>query len=331
MAELGEAVAALRRGEFARCAARCDALTAGLPPGECLVRGWACWLSGVTRWCAGDRASADAALRAGLELLAPFGGELAVAQHLEAFGWLAAARGDGRRAARLQGAADRIWQRLAAAEGVRAPRFGLLLLDAERDQAERQAKELLGEAGYAVEHAAGAALTAAAAVREVLPDGTARPPLSPSPLSPWPLVPSPAGPADVRPAGALLAGAGGAAPPGGAGSGGAGSAGSPPAGAGPAPAGGGVPWAGDAAPVPADEARWGMLTAREREVAALVADGLTNKDIAARLVVSKRTVDAHLEHILGKLGYGSRVQVAALASAARAREEADPGDAGGRP
>ncbi len=335
VAEFGEAVAALRRGEFARCAARCDALTAGLPPGECLVRGWACWLSGVTRWCAGDRASADAALRAGLELLAPFGGELAVAQHLEAFGWLAAARGDGRRAARLQGAADRIWQRLAAAEGVRAPRFGLLLLDAERDQAERQAKDLLGEAGYAVEHAAGTALTAAAAVSEVLPDGTAGPALSPPPLllspplPPWPMVPSPAGPADVRPAGALLAGAGGAAPPGGAGSAGSGSAGSGPA---PAdPAGGGVPWAADAAPVPADEARWGMLTAREREVAVLVADGLTNKDIAARLVVSKRTVDAHLEHILGKLGYGSRVQVAALASAARARERADPGDAGGRP
>ena len=60
---------------------------------------------------------------------------------------------------------------------------------------------------------------------------------------------------------------------------------------------------------------WELLTAREREVATLVADGLTNKDIAARLVVSKRTVDAHVEHILGKLGYSSRVQVAALASA----------------
>jgi predicted ATPase len=59
---------------------------------------------------------------------------------------------------------------------------------------------------------------------------------------------------------------------------------------------------------------WARLTAREREVAALVALGLTSKDIAARLVVSKRTVDSHLEHILGKLGYNSRVQVAALAS-----------------
>jgi len=64
----------------------------------------------------------------------------------------------------------------------------------------------------------------------------------------------------------------------------------------------------------ADEGRWALLTAREREVAALVAEGLTNKEIATRLFLSKRTVDAHLEHILGKLGCGSRLQVAALAA-----------------
>jgi predicted ATPase len=70
-----------------------------------------------------------------------------------------------------------------------------------------------------------------------------------------------------------------------------------------------------------DTGRWELLTAREREVATLVAMGLTNKDIAARLVVSKRTVDAHLEHILSKLGYSSRTQVAALASHEQAREQ----------
>lgn len=53
------------------------------------------------------------------------------------------------------------------------------------------------------------------------------------------------------------------------------------------------------------------LTIREREIAALVAEGLTNKEIASRLVVSRRTVDGHVEHILSKLDFTSRTQIAA--------------------
>ncbi len=56
------------------------------------------------------------------------------------------------------------------------------------------------------------------------------------------------------------------------------------------------------------------LTAREREVAALIARGLTNHQIAAELVVADRTVDAHIRNILGKLGFASRAQVAAWAA-----------------
>jgi non-specific serine/threonine protein kinase len=41
----------------------------------------------------------------------------------------------------------------------------------------------------------------------------------------------------------------------------------------------------------------------------LVARGLSNKDVAERLVISKRTVDAHVNHIFGKLGLSSRVQL----------------------
>ena len=52
------------------------------------------------------------------------------------------------------------------------------------------------------------------------------------------------------------------------------------------------------------------LTRRELEVAGLVADGLGNREIAERLVLSKRTVDAHVEHIFTKLGFSSRAQVA---------------------
>jgi predicted ATPase/DNA-binding CsgD family transcriptional regulator len=76
------------------------------------------------------------------------------------------------------------------------------------------------------------------------------------------------------------------------------------------------------------DGRWDLLTAREREVASLVALGLTNKEIAARLGVSRRTVDAHLEHILSKLGYGSRVAVAALASREQTRQRQDGSAAG---
>jgi DNA-binding NarL/FixJ family response regulator len=46
-------------------------------------------------------------------------------------------------------------------------------------------------------------------------------------------------------------------------------------------------------------------------VAALAAQGLMNREIAERLVVSERTVEAHVAHILAKLGIASRVQLAA--------------------
>jgi non-specific serine/threonine protein kinase len=53
-----------------------------------------------------------------------------------------------------------------------------------------------------------------------------------------------------------------------------------------------------------------QLTRREKEIAALVAAGLGNREIAARLFLSKRTVDSHMEHIFTKLGFSSRTQLA---------------------
>ena len=53
------------------------------------------------------------------------------------------------------------------------------------------------------------------------------------------------------------------------------------------------------------------LTAREREIAGLIAGGLSNREIANRLVISEGTVEVHVKHILSKLGYKSRSQVAA--------------------
>jgi len=53
----------------------------------------------------------------------------------------------------------------------------------------------------------------------------------------------------------------------------------------------------------------GDLTVREREVAVLIAQGRTNGEIADTLVVSKRTVEAHIAHILSKLGFTNRAQI----------------------
>jgi non-specific serine/threonine protein kinase len=55
------------------------------------------------------------------------------------------------------------------------------------------------------------------------------------------------------------------------------------------------------------------LTRRELEVAALIAQGLTNRLIAERLVISEMTADSHVSHILRKLGVRSRAQVATWA------------------
>ena len=53
------------------------------------------------------------------------------------------------------------------------------------------------------------------------------------------------------------------------------------------------------------------LTRRDREVADLVAEGLSNKEIADRLVISQRTAETHVEHIPAKLGFTSRTQIPA--------------------
>jgi DNA-binding NarL/FixJ family response regulator len=58
-----------------------------------------------------------------------------------------------------------------------------------------------------------------------------------------------------------------------------------------------------------------LLTAREREVAGLIARGLTSRKIAEALHISEKTVDCHADHIRTKLDLGSRVEIAAWAVA----------------
>ena len=63
-------------------------------------------------------------------------------------------------------------------------------------------------------------------------------------------------------------------------------------------------------PSPADESSE-RLTAREQEVALLVARGLTNRQIAEELSISGRTVENHIGKIFKKLGFSSRSRIAA--------------------
>lgn len=57
-----------------------------------------------------------------------------------------------------------------------------------------------------------------------------------------------------------------------------------------------------------------LLTKRDREIAALVAHGLSNKQIAAKLVVSEGTAEYHILNVLNKLGFNSRTQIASWAA-----------------
>jgi len=72
-----------------------------------------------------------------------------------------------------------------------------------------------------------------------------------------------------------------------------------------------IPAAPAAAERSARGTRSSPLTRREGEVAALIAQGLTNRQIGEALFIAERTADTHVEHILAKLGIGSRTQVAA--------------------
>jgi DNA-binding NarL/FixJ family response regulator len=52
------------------------------------------------------------------------------------------------------------------------------------------------------------------------------------------------------------------------------------------------------------------LTQRERQIADLVAEALTNRQIAERLVLSERTVESHVRSVLAKLGLANRTEIA---------------------
>lgn len=74
----------------------------------------------------------------------------------------------------------------------------------------------------------------------------------------------------------------------------------------------------------------GALTPAEERVAALVAEGKTNREVAAALFVSERTVEGHLAHIFGKLGIRSRAEIASVLAPTQTQGVSSP-NTGGRP
>lgn len=90
------------------------------------------------------------------------------------------------------------------------------------------------------------------------------------------------------------------------------------------------PWSATRSPRPAQPQasragpRQSALTPREREVASLVAEGLSNREIASRLVIAERTAEFHVEQILNKRGFHSRAQIAAWVAAQGQLREPEP-------
>ena len=66
--------------------------------------------------------------------------------------------------------------------------------------------------------------------------------------------------------------------------------------------------------IAADDAVSSTLSRREREVAVLIASGLTNREIAEQLFLSERTVEGHVARILTKLDFRTRTQIATWVS-----------------
>jgi DNA-binding CsgD family transcriptional regulator/tetratricopeptide (TPR) repeat protein len=75
-----------------------------------------------------------------------------------------------------------------------------------------------------------------------------------------------------------------------------------------------IPHSGVASERRARKESSGGLTGREREVAGLISEGLSNRAIAERLVVSERTVESYVSNIMAKLGFSARTQIAAWAA-----------------
>lgn len=195
---------------------------------------FALWALGLTVWQRGDIDAAAELQREAIRLRQPMSDHSGIALSVEALAWCAASAREYSRAARLLGAAKRVWRRSGAG------RIEPSLLAVSQERCADVARDALGADAFDRAVAEGERLDLDGAIALAL--------------------------------GEQKVGLGSSR----------GDSGSP-----------------------------GPLTKRESEIAALIAEGMSNKQIAARLVISARTAETHVEHILTKLGFTARAQVAA--------------------
>jgi predicted ATPase/DNA-binding CsgD family transcriptional regulator len=203
------------------------------PAGECFHRSYALWAMGLFAMAQGDHGRAADLYRESIRLRRDIRDLTGIGWSTESLSWVESALGHAEVAATLLGAADRIWEIMGR------PLRTYQHLYPYHEQAERVARELLGDKGFEETFGRGRAMS----VDELIAFSLNEQPVAAAPVEP-----------------------------------------------------------------PA------LLTRREREIAGLIAEGLTSREIADRLVISVRTVETHTEHILAKLGVRSRVQVATWVS-----------------
>ena len=200
--------------------------------GDPWTRSHALWGMGLVHWRTGALAEAEQLQTEAFRLIQQVDDRNGIALRIDALAWLAAARGDWVRAARLSGAADATWRSIPA----RSPEPLVPFID----ECARQGSEALGAAGWQAEYDRGRSLDRS----DVLVLALGEPP-----------------PPNRRQSDDL------------------------------------------------------PLTRRQQEVAHLVAQGLTDREVATRLSISVRTAESHVEQILARLGFRSRAQIAAWVAA----------------
>jgi predicted ATPase/DNA-binding CsgD family transcriptional regulator len=230
MADVG--VAAFFRGDLDTAGTAFTESLALNSGGDPWTRSHALWGLGLVRWRTGALAEAEQMQKEALDLIRRVDDRSGIALGIHALAWLAAANGDWRNAASLEGAAEATWRSIPA----RTPEPLRPIIE----ECAQQGRQALGAAHWQVEYDKGRSLERPAALALALGEA---PPATPPP--------------------------------------------------------------------PAD----GTLTRRPREVAQLVAQGLTDREIAARLSISIRTAESHVEQILARLGFRTRAQIAAWVAA----------------